>query len=106
MNTGRSRSRVLLVLVTGLVASISVARALDKDKNEKFDPGPAAAFATKQSNDGVTIAAEAYETDALTHKAFGKLNPYMHGVLPVLVVIQNDSKDAIKLTNMRVEYFD
>jgi hypothetical protein len=105
MKTGRNRSRVLLSVVTGLVASISIAYGIDKDKN-KFDPGPASAFATKQTNNGVTIAAEAYETEALAQKAFGKANPYMHGVLPVLVVVQNDSKNAVSLSGMRAEYME
>ena len=91
--------------MTGLVASISVAYAIDKDK-AKFDPGAAQGFATKQTNNGVTIGAEAYETDALAHRAFGKVNPYMHGVLPVLIVVQTDSKNAVSLANMRVEYMD
>ena len=36
--------------------------------------------------------------------AFGKLNPYQYGVLPVLVVIQNDSDKAIRLDRLKVEY--
>ena len=30
-------------------------------------------------------------------RAFGKLNPYQYGILPVLVVIQNDSDQAIRV---------
>ena len=36
--------------------------------------------------------------------AFGKLNPNQFGVLPVLVVIQNDSDKAIRLDRLKVEY--
>lgn len=95
--------RNCLPLLLTLVASISIAEAVDKDKN-KFSPGPASSFAGKQSDNGVTIAAVAYDTEALASTAFGKMNPYQHGVLPVLVVIQNDSKKAIKLERMEVQY--
>ena len=30
-------------------------------------------------------------------KPFGNLNPWRYGVLPVLVVIQNDGKDALRV---------
>ena len=36
--------------------------------------------------------------------AFGKLDPYQHGVLPVLVVIENASGASIKLDGVRAEY--
>lgn len=77
----------------------------DKDKGQ-FRPGPASSFESKQSNNGVTIAAVAYDSEALAKTAFGKVNPYEHGVLPVLVVIQNDSPTTLNLTGMRVEYIE
>jgi hypothetical protein len=98
-----SLRRNCLPLLLTLVASISAAAGADKDKN-KFSPGPASSFETKQTDNGVTIAAVAYDTEALAGTAFGKMNPYEHGVLPVLVVIQNDSKQSIKLERMQVQY--
>ena len=38
--------------------------------------------------------------------SFGTVDPYEHGVLPVLVMIRNGSKGAVKLDNMKVEYHD
>src|SRR3954451_16406725 len=98
-----SLRRNSLPLLLTLVASISVVEGVDKDKN-KFSPGPASSFATKQTDNGVTIAAVAYDTEALASTAFGKMNPYQHGVLPVLVVIQNDSKQSIRLDRMDAMY--
>ena len=95
------RNRLPLLLT--LVASISAVEGVDKDKN-KFSPGPASSFATKQTDNDVTIAAVAYDTEALANTAFGKMNPYAHGVLPVLVVIQNGSPNTVRLTGMKVEY--
>src|SRR6476469_1204924 len=100
-----SLRRNCLPLLLTLVASITIVEGVDKDKN-KFSPGPASSFATKQTNNEVTIAAVAYDTEALASTAFGKVNPYQHGVLPVLVVIQNDSKQTIKLDRMQAQYID
>ncbi len=36
--------------------------------------------------------------------AFGKVDPNQFGVLPVLVVIQNDSDKAIRLDHLKIEY--
>lgn len=78
--------------------------ALDKDK--KFSPPPLSSIPGKASDSGLTIAAMPYDTETLTSTAFGKLNPNQHGVLPVLVVFQNESKKAIRLERMKVEYID
>ena len=58
----------------------------------------------KQTNDHVTVAVVAYDTEELAHTAFGKLNPNQYGVLPVLVIIQNDTDQALKLDHLDVEY--
>ena len=52
----------------------------------------------------MTVAAVAYDTEELAHTAFGKLNPNQYGVLPVLVIIQNDTDQALKLDHLEVEY--
>jgi hypothetical protein len=73
-------------------------------KDSRFQTGPASSYASKQTNDNVTVAVEAYDTEDLAHKAFGKLNPYQYGALPVLVVIQNDTSQALRLDSIQVEY--
>jgi hypothetical protein len=77
---------------------------LDKDK--KFSPPALESVTTKVTNDDVTLAAIPFHTDEQAKTAFGKVNPYEHGVLPVLVVIRNDSKKAVTLDRMQVEYID
>jgi hypothetical protein len=52
----------------------------------------------------VTIGADPYVAEDKVKTAFGKLNPYQLGVLPVLVVIQNDGDKAIRLDHLKVEY--
>ncbi len=72
--------------------------------NPPFRPGPASSFRNHQTISKLTIAAEACGTRERTHPAFGKLNPNKYGILPVLVVMQNDSDRALRLDGMRVEY--
>jgi hypothetical protein len=52
----------------------------------------------------MTIGADPYESADKAKTAFGKLNPYDYGILPVLIVIQNDSNQAIRLDRMKAEY--
>ncbi len=76
----------------------------DKKNETRFSAGPASSYSTRQTNDKVTVAAVAYDSEELAHTAFGKLNPYQHGILPVLVIIQNDTDQALKLDHLTVEY--
>jgi hypothetical protein len=75
------------------------------DKPAAFRPGPAASY-SHQTNDRVTIGVDAYASPEKAKMAFGKLDPYQYGVLPVLVVMQNDSADTIRLSHLKVEYND
>ena len=101
MSFVRNRLPILL----SLVATVSLVQAIDKDK-KKWAPGPASSFSSKQASSGLVIAAEAFHRDELAAQAFGKLKLHDHGVLPVLLVLQNDSKKAIRLDSLKVEYID
>jgi hypothetical protein len=99
-------SRNNLLILLGLVASIPTAWAVDKEADKgKFTP-PAIESLTNQTNEAVTIGAAAYNRENDSKAAFGKVNPYEHGVLPVLLVIRNNSKQTVRLSEMTVEYVD
>ena len=87
---------------TGLVfMSIALAFAANPDKG--FRAGAPDQYA-HQANDGVTIGARRFDTMDATKPVFGKkadLNRY--GVLPVLLVIQNDRKQSLDLQNLEVK---
>lgn len=83
--------------------SIAVALGADKDHGE-FKALPAADYPSHQTANGVTVAAAVYETDDQTQAAFAKVNPYKWGVLPVLVVIKNGGKTAIRADRIKVDY--
>jgi len=77
-------------------------KAYPSKKDEaKFTPGPAASYASHQTSEKVTIGVMPYFDDEDTKPVFGKKNPYNYGVLPVLVVIQNDSAKTIKLKDIK-----
>ena len=73
-------------------------------KDSRFSPGTASSYSSKQTNDNVTVAVIAYDTEELAHKAFGKLNPYQYGAPPVLVIIQNDTAQSMRLDTMQLQY--
>jgi hypothetical protein len=85
-----------------LLLSISAAAAADKET--PFKAAPAASYASHQSNAQITIGVDPYVTLDKVQLAFGKLNPGQFGILPVLVVIQNDSDKAIRLDRLKVQY--
>ena len=75
---------------------LSIATAIAADK-PRFDPKPAASYPGHQTASGITVAAVPYTREDEVKAAFGKANPYKYGVLPVLVVIQNDTGKAPRL---------
>ncbi|HTT62352.1 MAG TPA: hypothetical protein VMG35_10945 [Bryobacteraceae bacterium] len=68
-----------------------------KKEDSKFTPGTAASYPSHQTSEKVTIGAQPYYNDEDTRPVFGKHNPYDYGVLPVLIVIQNDSGKTIRV---------
>lgn len=92
-------------VLTGLLMLLSISTALPADKDKRFAPGPASSYPTKQTQGQVTVAAVPYVSDEEIRSVFGKANPYKNGILPVLVVIQNDSGQALRL-DLRTEFID
>src|SRR2546423_6080022 len=86
-----------------LLMSITAGFGADK-KKPRFEPAPASSYPQRQTSDKITVAASVVETDEQAQPAFGKLNPYRYGLLPILVVIQNDSANAIRVDNMKLQY--
>ena len=84
---------------------MSIAAAFAADKTPPpFKPGPPESLPQHQTNDKVIIGVEPYQSGEKVKLAFGKLDPYAYGVLPVLVVIRNDSGKAINVDHLRAEY--
>jgi hypothetical protein len=78
--------------------------AVDKDKG-RFVPGPASSYPGHQTQEGITIAAIPYITAEQAASAFAKVNPYEHGILPVLVIFQNGSGKALRL-DLKIQFVD
>jgi hypothetical protein len=87
-----------------LALLMSITAALAADKQQAFHAPAAASMAHHQTVAQVTIGAETYAAGDKVRAAFGRLVPYDYGVLPVLVVIQNDSRESIRLDQMNAEY--
>jgi len=89
---------LLLVSIAGVLSP-----GAEKDKSN-FEIKPASTYAHRQTSEKITVAAEPMETDDRTREAFGKVNPYRYGILPVLIVIQNDSPNAIRVDHLKFVY--
>ena len=79
-------------------------KAQAADKDARFTPGAAASYAAHQTNAKVTVGAEPFVAEDKVKAAFGKNDPNRFGVLPVLVVIQNDGTKAIRADRIRLEF--
>src|SRR5438309_1866018 len=87
-----------------LALFMSIAACFAADKPSTFQAPAANTLPHKQTAGNVTIAVDPYMEGEKLRPAFGKLVPYNYGILPVLVVIQNDSGQAIRLDRMKAEY--
>jgi hypothetical protein len=89
-----------------LAPALIVAVPLIADKNTapRFAPGQASSYPSKQTNENVTIAVRTYETEELARTAFGTVNPYQYDILPVLVIVQNDTNESLRLDRLKVSY--
>ena len=72
-------------------------------EKSRFEPQPPSAYASRQTFDKVTITVEPYESGDKVKQAFGKVDFSKLGVLPVLVLIANDSDQVLQLERMRVQ---
>lgn len=71
----------------------------------QFKPEPIDRYANAQKVSGLVLAADAYHEEDRAKLAFGaKTKPYENGVLPVLLLLRNDSAKTINLQGIRVEY--
>src|SRR5262245_15715889 len=88
-----------------VVTSIALFAGLPgAEKEPRFVVSPASSYPTRQTNAEVTVAAVPYTTEEQVRSAFGKLDPNKYGVLPLLVVIRNDGKQALRLDGIKLEY--
>lgn len=74
------------------------------DKDAPFRPKAASDYEAKANFDQVVIAIEPFDMEEETQTAFGKLFPPKYGVLPVLLVIENNRKAPLEVKNLRVTY--
>src|SRR5258708_38416480 len=87
-----------------LALLLSISAGLAADKGTPFKANAAASYPSHQGNAQITMGVDPYVTLDKVQLAFGKLQPNQFGILPVLVVIQNDSDKAIRLDRLKGEY--
>src|ERR1700735_4482864 len=93
----------LLMSIAAAAASYNQASSYNQAEKDHpaFHPPPAAELPHHQANGQVTIGADPYTSGEKLKAAFGKLNPYQYGILPVLIAIQNASGQSIRMDGMK-----
>ncbi len=90
---------VISSITLSVIASLAI---LGAAKSEPFHVANATDYA-HQTSDRVTIGAKPYNTEELTAEAFGKKTDLLkYGVLPVLVVVQNNRQKTLDLREIEV----
>ncbi len=90
--------RVAVFSGVGIVLlSIAAWAGDDKDK-DRFAPGAASSYAGSQTTEKITMAAIPFVGEEQVRPAFGKANPNKYGVLPVLVILENGTGKALRLS--------
>ena len=69
-----------------------------------FRAKPASEYPSHQKQHDFTVGVMVYSGEQEMKEAFGKAKPFRYGVLPVLVVITNNSDDALGLENLKVRF--
>src|SRR5579863_7669493 len=95
--------RVAVMVLLSIAAALAGKLVTADDK--RFAPKPASSYPGHQTQNGITIAAVPYTREDEVKAAFGKANPYKYGVLPILLVIQNDTGKALRI-NLKTELVD
>ncbi|MCS7041869.1 MAG: hypothetical protein NZR01_03670 [Bryobacteraceae bacterium] len=85
-----------------LIVSLWLA-VLPAFSQEAFRPKPATAYPSHQKVGPLVLAAVKFETDSETKPLFG-INPNEYGVLPVLLILENQGAETLMLDRMRVSY--
>src|SRR5215469_699041 len=88
-----------------MIVPLSISVALAADNKAPFTSAAASSFPGHQTLDKITIAAVPFTSDEQAASAFGKVRPYKYGILPVLVIIQNDTGKALRL-NLTAQFVD
>jgi hypothetical protein len=88
-----------------LIVPLSIAAAVAADNNAPFTSAPASSYPGHQTLDKITIAAVPFTSEEQAASAFGKVRPYKYGILPVWVIIQNDTGKALRL-NLTAQFVD
>jgi hypothetical protein len=88
-----------VAVFSGLIVLLSIAaRAGDDKDKDRFAPAAAASYKGSQTTDKITVAAVPFIAEEQIKGAFGKANPVKYGVLPVLVILENGTGKALRLS--------
>jgi hypothetical protein len=88
-----------VAVFSGVIVLLSIAAQAGDDKDkDRFSPGPAASYKGNLTTEKISIAAVPFVTEEQMRSAFGKVNPTRYGVLPVLVILENGTGKALRLS--------
>jgi hypothetical protein len=92
-----------VAVFSGVIVLLSIAAQAGDDKEkDRFAPAAASSYKGSVNMENIVVAAVPFISEEQTKPAFGK-DPNKYGVLPVLVVIENNTGKALKL-NLEADF--
>ena len=82
---------------TAIVFLLTASALWALDKGDGFSVRPAEEYPNHQTQEKITVAAVPYTTQADQKAAFDKARPYDYGILPILLVIKNDTGKVVSV---------
>jgi hypothetical protein len=96
------RKTRFLFLSIALIAAVLLGAGRGSDDKQSFQAGKAGQY-SHQTSEKVLVGAKAFDNADLVAEAFGKKTDLLkYGVLPVLVVVENQRDTSIDLREMEV----
>ncbi|MBI3207717.1 MAG: hypothetical protein HYZ37_02305 [Candidatus Solibacter usitatus] len=99
----RGAAWLILLSITACAEGTAFAQGIG-GKGSPLRPGPATSYSTKQTNNGLTIAALPYDDVEKLKPYFGKTNLLQFGIFPVMLILQNDTGKALNLETLELHY--
>ena len=96
-------ARGFLARAVAVAGLLSLASAWAADK-AGFRVRAVTDYPARQGEKKLTAAVKPFVDETEVKQAFGKAKPLKYGIVPVLVVINNDSDDAYDLKNLKVRF--
>lgn len=101
-SSGAVQPRLVALLL--LLALLPGAAGAGQKERLMFRAQPASAYPARDAHEGIVVAADPFDAREKSAPVFGKHDLRKAGILPILLVITNDTDRTVRLDKFRVQF--